>query len=570
MPLYCARRSSQELESGRTRTITPTPPASAPVRGGTLISSGRSEPRSFNRIASQNYTTELFTVLTQAKLLRINRATGELEARLAERWTSAPDGMSHTLTLREGIKWSDGTPFTVADVLFSFEATYAEGSVLASAAMVAGKPLAASSPDPRTVVVTFPQPFAPGLRLLDNLVIFPKHKLEAPLRAGKLMAAWSPATPPSEIVGLGPFRLARYEPGQRLVFERNPNYWNKDERGEQLPYLDSVVIEILPNQDAEIVRFQSGATDMMQEGLRATDVAQFRALEQQQKLQLLDLGVARDAPPMIFNMRGSRWEKDPRAPWFTRKEFRQALSHAVDREAYANTVYLGEAVPVHGPVTPGNREWFWPDIPRYRYSLESARKLLEGLGLRNRDGDEWLEDEKGTEARFTLEVFGGAREIERGAEVFRDDVRKAGIAVDVVKLESNTVIQHVTSGDFEVAFAPFQLTDPDPAVSQDFWLSSGASHMWNIEQKTPATDWEREIDALIHKQSITFDMAERKKLFIEAQRLFAENLPMLHFAAPRIYFAVSPRVTHMTPMLQRPQVLWNAERIALKPGAGPS
>ncbi len=567
VPLFRARFSQPAPERASAPASQLNQPPSAPVRGGTLTVTSRSEPRSFNRMATQMFPTELFTLLTQAKLVRINRSTGELEPWLAERWSSSDDGLTHTFTLRENIKWSDGVPFTAADVLFSFEAVY-QGGVLASALSIGDKPLTATSPDPRTVVVRYPAPLAPGVRLLDNLVILPKHKLEGALRAGTFNQAWPSTTAPGELAGLGPFVLARYEPGQRLVYDRNPHYWRTDDRGQALPYLDRIVVEIVPQQDAEIVRLQAGQTDAMQSSLRATDVTAFRQLKDQGKVQLKDLGVAAESTPFFFNLRPEKWRGDARGAWLPRKEFRKAISHAVDREAFANTVFLGEAVPVHGPITPGNRDWFWSGVPRYQYSVEQARTLLESIGLRNRDSDEWLEDEKGTEARFSLEIFGGNAIIERSAEVLRDDLRQVGIAVDVVPLEANAVIEHVETGKYDAVMVAFQLTDLDPAISQDFWTSSGASHFWNPSQKTPATDWEREIDELIHKQAVIADREERKKIFNQVQRIFSDHLPMLYFAAPRVYIALSPRVTHTTPAAQQPQVLWNAEVIAVRPETG--
>ena len=117
--------------------------------------------------------------------------------------------------------------------------------------------------------------------------------------------------------------------------------------------------------------------------------------------KLIELGVSVDPDSFFFNLRSPYWAKDPRRDWITRKEFRQAISHAIDREAFANTVFLGAGVPIWGPVTPGNQHWFSPNVPRYGYSLERAKEILAGLGLTNRDADEWLEDAKGTEARFT-------------------------------------------------------------------------------------------------------------------------------------------------------------------------
>jgi peptide/nickel transport system substrate-binding protein len=274
--------------------------------------------------------------------------------------------------------------------------------------------------------------------------------------------------------------------------------------------------------------------------------------------------VTPNADAFLFNLRPSRWTRNPRGSWLPRKEFRQALSHAVDREAFANTVFLGAAVPVHGPTTPGNARWFWPSIPRYEFSRDKARALLLGLGLANRDGDEWLEDAKGTEARFSVLVFRGNAILERSAAVLRDDFRRIGVAMDIVALETGAVRARVVSGEFESAMVQFTTTDLDPAMSKDFWMSSGAAHFWNPGQRAPATDWEREIDELMRKQASTADEPERKRLFNEVQRLFAENLPALYFAAPRVYVATSSRLINLQPALIRPQVIWSADTLAVR------
>src|SRR5207244_766098 len=112
------------------------------------------------------------------------------------------------------------------------------GSVVGTSLQVDGKPLAAAAPDPMTVVVTFPAPFGPGVRILHNLPILPRHKLGASLAGGTFANAWGLGTPLDDIAGLGPFLIREYSPGQRMVFTRNPKYWRKDARGEALPYLD--------------------------------------------------------------------------------------------------------------------------------------------------------------------------------------------------------------------------------------------------------------------------------------------------------------------------------------------
>lgn len=535
------------------------------TRGGMLSSSLRSEPRTFNRWVNRDFATDLISQLTQSKLIRINRSTQEIEPALAESWTVSPDNRTFTLTLREAA-WSDGVPFTSADVVFSFQAIYdpKANSVLASSLQVGGQPLAVTAPDARTVVITYPGAFGPGIAILDNLTLAPKHKLEAALAAGTFPQAWGVAAPITDLVSLGPFVLTRYEPGQRLVFDRNTRYWKKDAAGVALPYLDQMFLEIVPDQNAELVRLQAGQIDMLQQQVRPEDVATLRPLVDQGKLQLLELGVSTDPDLFFFNLRPRQWAKDPRGTWMPRKEFRQAISHAVDREAFANTVFLGAGVPIWGPVTPGNQKWFSPNVPRYAHSLDKAKELLAGLGLANRDADEWLEDEQGTEARFTLLTYRGNSSLERGSAVLREDLRPLGIAVDVVALEQGALIERMVKGDFDAISFFISSSNLDPAMNSDFWLSSGSAHIWNMGQATPATEWEKQIDGLMHAMTSSTDQEERKRLFNQVQDIFAEHLPVIYFVAPRMYMGVSARVGSMSPSILRPQLLWASDTISVR------
>jgi peptide/nickel transport system substrate-binding protein len=536
------------------------------TRGGTLTSTLRSEPRSFNRMTHPQAATDIYATLTQGKLVRVNRATQEAEPSLAERWTVSADGTMYTLTLREGVAWSDGVPFTSADVVFSFEAVYhpKSGSQTGSALLINGAPLKVSAPDARTVVVQYPAAFGPGVKLLDNLILVPKHKLQAALDAGTFVQAWAAGAPLADLIAIGPFMLTAYEPGQRLVFARNPRYWKKDNTGQPLPYLDRLILEVVPDQNAELVRLQSGQIDMAQQQVRAEDIATLRPLVDQGKLQMLEVGVGTDPDVFFINLKASKWAKDPRGAWITRKEFRQAISHAVDREAFANTVFLGAGVPIWGPVTPGNANWFSPNVPRYPFSIERARALLTGLGLVNRDADEWLEDEKGTEVRFSVLTYKGNTSLERGAAVLRDDLRPLGIALDVSVIEQGALQTSMVKGDFDAIFFVYFASALDPAMSLDFWLSSGSANIWDITQSTPVFEWERAIDALMLKQAAAADPAERKRLFDQVQNIFAENLPALYFVAPRIYMGVNTRVGGLTPSVLRPQLLWSADHITVR------
>jgi peptide/nickel transport system substrate-binding protein len=539
--------------------------APAGQRGGQLVGSIRAEIRSYNRAVSRDQNTEVLSLLLHGRLVRINRSTFELEPWLAERWESSDDGRTHTLHLREGVTWSDGVPLTADDVLFSFRASYApnSGSVLGSSLLVAGQPIRASAPDPNTVVLTYPGPSGPGLRLLDNLVILPKHKLEAALDNGTFATAWDSTAPPSEIVGTGPFVVREYQPGQRIVLDRNPRYWRTAPDGGALPYLDQLVLEIVPDQNAELLRLQSGDIDLTQSELRAEDYVAARRAEEQGQLKILELGVGTDADAFWFCLKPEVKGDDPRFAFVQRPEFRQAISHAVDRELFADDVFLSAAVPIWGPITPGNRPWFWPDVPRYRPDLDASRKLLASIGLEDRNGNGVVEDLRGTEARFTVVTQRGIGFYERGTAFLRESAARVGIALDIAPLENSALIERLLACNYDAIYYRPLATDLDPAGNPDFWLSSGGAHLWNMNQRAPMTDWERRIDTLMLEQAATTDPDRRIELFRDVQRIFAENLPVLYFAAPRLYYAHSARVAGIEPSVLRPPALWNADMISV-------
>jgi peptide/nickel transport system substrate-binding protein len=547
------------LASACTRTPPgPQPAASGPVRGGTLTASLRSEPSTFNRFApnSNQAAVDALTRLTHASLVRLNRVTGEPEPWLAERWTSSPDGRTLTLTLREGVKFSDGQPFTSEDVMFSFRALYdpAVDSALASGVKVQGHPLQIAAPDARTVVITMPAPFAAGAALLDNVPIYPKHQLQPALDAHTFGAAWGVTTKPGTMAGLGPFVLSEYVAGEHLTFTRNPNYWQKDAAGAALPYLDRIVIEIVPTQDAEILRLQAGSLDLMtQADVRPEDIAALRRLRDQGSLQLAEAGVSVDPNTLWFNLTpGAAVEKTK--PYLQRVEFRQAISYAVDRDAIVNTVYLGAAAAIDGPVTPGNKVWYSDSAPKYPHDVARAKALLAGLRLTDRNGDGMLDDAAGRPVRFSILTQRGHIR-ERTATMIQEQLRQVGIAVDVVGLDVQSIFGRFGSGDYESIYYGFQASAFDPAINADFWRSGGSGHVWNVGAPAP---WERVIDDLMSRQAAAPSLAERQRLFAEVQKVFGENLPAIYFVSQKVNVAMSRRVGGAVPVLLDPKILWNA------------
>jgi peptide/nickel transport system substrate-binding protein len=543
--------------------------AKSPVSGenagsGPLIATFRSEPKSFNRLVAASAPENLLTLLTQATLVRVNRATGELEPRLASDWTKSADGLTWTVHLQKGLTFSDGAPFTSADVVFTFQALYDErvGSAMASSFTFVGKPLRVSAVDANTVQVVFPTPYGPGLSILDSLPILPRHKLSAALDAGTFLAAWNVKTPPGEVVGLGPFVLAEYTSGQRLRFTRNPHFWRRDAHGLALPYLDEVVVQIVPERNGEMLRLESGSADLTDDFARAEDMTALRQYVDQGQIRLADAGIDINPNHLWFNLKpGAVRAKD--RPWLQKEEFRKAISYAIDRQKIVDTVYLGAAIPIYGPITPGNREWYVPTLPKTEHDLARARALLTSIGLVDRNHDGMLDDPGGRPLKFSILTQKGDTIRERTVAVIQQELAQVGLTVDVEPVERGAIPARSGSGDYDAIYFGVLSDAFDPARNLDYWMSSGSFHFWNPGQLKPATPWEAKIDDLMRQQASTLDSEARHRLFEEAQRTLADHMPSLYFAAPKQTVATSARLSGATPSVMSPPVLWNAEVLSL-------
>jgi peptide/nickel transport system substrate-binding protein len=317
-------------------------------------------------------------------------------------------------------------------------------------------------------------------------------------------------------------------------------------------------------QDTEAVRVEAGEVDVMSNGdIRPEDYTAFKRAADRGTLRLIEAGIGVDPNMLWFNLAPSAAAVGKK-PWLRRKEFRQAISFAVDRQAIVNTVYLGEAVPIYGPITPGNPTWYSPSsVPAYPHDVVRARQLLAAAGLADRNGDGMLEDASGAPVRFSILTQAGHTIRERTIAVVQEDLREVGVGVDTVTLDLPSIFQRFGKGDYESIYFGFQASELDPAAHSQFWLSSGTFHVWNPRQRTPGTAWERRIDELTRKQMASSDLAERQRLFTEAQRILGEELPAVYFAAPRTILAVSARVVNPQPSVLIPQLLWSADTLAV-------
>jgi len=527
-----------------------------------IVATLRTEPESFNRLVSASAAVDVITHVIHAPLIKVDRQTGALMPWLAERW-DALSPTSYRLHLARDVRFSDGAPFTAGDVLFTFRALYDErvNSALATGFRVADKPLAVTAEDSHTVRIDFPAEYGPGLAIMDVLPILPRHRLEEALNAGRFAQEWAASAPPESIVGLGPFVVRDVRAGEAITFARNPHYF----RRARLPgaIADVIVVRIVPDQSAEIVQLESGAADLVTSGLRAEDIASFRRLEQQGRVKLHDVGVALDPNALWFNLKAGAPAAAER-PWLQRTGLRQAISRGVDRQRIVDTVFLGAAEPVVTPITPGHGPWFAGDVRPPARDITEAGRLLSTIGLDDRNGDGLREDANGRPARIVLLTQKGHTIRERTAAIVQEDLRRIGLAVDIVALETGALIARIGSGDYDAVLFGLQASSADPALNLDFWMPSGAFHLWNPGQTTPVNEWEARIASLMEIVARSANQDERHRAFHEVQRVFAAELPAIYFAAPRVVVPASARLTGVRPAVLLPHVLWMPEALGAR------
>jgi peptide/nickel transport system substrate-binding protein len=542
--------------------------------GGRLVISLRAEPKTLNPLTAADAPSREVIGTMQADLVHINRATQLTEPALAKSWKISPDGLQYTLTLRQGLRFSDGHPLDADDVLFTFR-VYLDESVHATQRdqlIVGGKPITVSKVDAQTLVFQFAKPDGVEERFFDGFAILPRHLLEKPYQEGKLGQIWTTATPPSGWAGLGPFRLKEYVAGQKLVLERNPYYWKTDTKGNRLPYLDELVFLFVPSADAQVLRFQSGETDI----ISRLSAENFSVLGRQARgYSMSDAGPGLEYNFLFFNLNdlGEKSSADltRKQKWFRDVRFRQAISAAVDREAIVRLVYQGRGAALWGPVTPGNRRWVNSSIPHSPRSLESARALLKEAGFSwstAANGESALLDPEGRPIEFSILTSSSNADRTKMATLIQDDLKQLGMHVQVVPLEFRSLIDRVTqTKEYDACLLGLASFDADPTPDLNVWLSSGGTHLWNPSQSHPATPWEAEIDRLMEQQLSTPGYDQRKKLYDRVQEILAENQPMIFLASPDILVGAKNSIANFHPAVLEPYVLWNVEQLYFRNSA---
>jgi peptide/nickel transport system substrate-binding protein len=539
--------------------------------GGRAVVSLRAEPRTLNPLTAADAPSRELIGAMQADLIHINRATQLTEPSLAKSWKVSPDGLQYTLVLRKGLHFSDGQPLDTDDVVFTMRA-YLDENVHATQRdllIVGGKPITVRKLDASTVVFQLAKPYGAGERLFDGLAILPRHLLEKSYLEGKLAQSGTLSTPGNQWAGAGPYRLKEYIPGQKLVLERNPFYWKSDAKGNTLPYLDELVFLFVASADAQVLRFQSGETDM----ISRLGAENFSVLSRQQHgYTMTDAGPGLEYNFLFFNLNALGDKASPaaaqRSRWFHEVKFRQAVSAAIDRDAIVRLVYQGRGAALWGPVTPGNRRWINTTVAHPARSLEQARALLKEAGFvlkTDVNGEPSLVDADGKAVEFSILASSSNADRTKMAAIIQDDLKELGMHVQVVPLEFRSLIDRVTqTKEYDACVLGLASFDADPNSDLNVWLSSGGTHLWNPSQAHPATPWEAEIDGLMEQQLATPSFEQRKKLYNRVQQILADYQPMIFLASPDILTGAKNNIGNFRPAVLEPYVLWNVEQLFVR------
>jgi peptide/nickel transport system substrate-binding protein len=545
------------------------------VRGGRLVLAEFGDPKTFNPVTA-NETSSLDIIYKMFdSLVHKDHATQEMTPGLAESWSVAPDQKTWTFKLRKGLRWSDGQPLTADDVVFTFkDVIYNKEipNVQADALRVDGKDFAVEKVDDLTVRITTPDVFAPFLEFAGNsAMIVPRHRLAQAVAQKSFESAYGINTPPGELVCSGPYRLKQFKPGELTLLERNPHYYAVDTRGTQLPYLDNVMVVVVPDQNAISLRFLAGELDA-QEFVRPEEAARYRKEAARGGFRLHELGVSSTRDMLIFNQNtgkskaGKPYVEPKHLRWFRDTRFRQAIAFAIDRTAIVKATLSGEGSPQFGFVTSSNEKWHNPNVPQYPFDPAKARALLKQLGIEDRNGDGLLEDADGTPVEFELNTNAGNSRREKGSVLVQQDLKNLGIKINYRPLEFNALVTKLSSSfDFECIFLGLVAESPEPATSLNVLRSNGFTHQWFPRQPQPSTEWEARIDDLMNRNLKTLDFAERKRLFDEVQYILADQVPVIYTAAMNGFCAVRSSVRNVRPSsMMNTRVTWNIEELYFK------
>lgn len=512
--------------------------------GGELVSSTIGEgPKTFNPFNCKDNTSQTMASVMYDGLLTSDPITGQPTPKLAKSFSISPDGKTYTIKLRHGIKWSDGKPITADDVVFTWNdiifAGFGDTSTRDSI-VIDGKLPTVKKIDNYTVEFTTPKPFAPFIRMLSTSIA-PKHVFMPAIKKGTTYfdSFLSTNTKPSDFVVSGAFKLKEYVPAQRVVFERNPNYYEINSKGQKLPYLDKLVYLIVGDLNNEVLKFEAKELDVI--SLQGSKVARYKSLEPHSDFKLYNLGPDTGTMYLSMNLnnrkndKGKYYVTPDKQMWFQDLNFRKAVDYAIDRKNMVLNIANGIGAPLFTPESL-NSIYLNKNLKPYDKNLNKSKQLLKKSGF-YLDKKGKLFDKHGHRVEFDLYTNAGNTEREAIGVMVKQDLEDLGMKVNFKPIEFNSLVNKLVSTyDWDMVIMGLTGSPLEPNGGKNVWLSDGRLHMFNQrtpqEGKAKILPWEKELDYLYTQGALATKFEDRKKYYDKYQEVVYNEKPMIYIYSP--------------------------------------
>ncbi len=510
--------------------------------GGSFVDSTIGEgPKTFNPFNTKDNISSQMSEIMYDGLVTTNPVTGETIPKLAKSFSV--NGKEYIVKLRHGLKWSDGKPITADDVVFTWQDIIFDGfgnTSIRDSVVINGKLPTVEKIDDYTVKFVTPEPFAPFLRLLSS-PIAPKHIFQPAVNRGKeyFEGFLSTNTNPKEFVTSGAFRLKEYVPAQRVVFEKNPNYYVINKEGKKLPYLDKLVYLIVGDINNQVLKFEGGELDEI--SLQGANVARFKEMEKHSDFTVYNIGPDTGTMYLSMNMNnrkdenGKYYVAPKKQVWFQDKNFRQAVDYAIDRKNMVFNIANGLGYPLFTPETL-NSIYLNKNLKPYDKDLDKSKELLKKSGY-YWDKAGHLIDKFGNHVEFDLYTNAGNTEREAIGVMVKQDLEDLGMKINFKPIEFNSLVNKLMSSlDWDMVIMGFTGSPLEPNGGKNVWLSDGTLHIFNQRLEKDANSsryaFEKRIDYLYTQGALATKFEDRKKYYDEYQAIVYDEKPLIYIYSP--------------------------------------
>lgn len=538
--------------------------------GGRIITSTIGEgPKTFNPFTAKDATSSQMASMMYDGLVTSNPVTGEVIPKLAK--SIEIKGNDYIVHLRHGIKWSDNKPITADDVMFTWKDIIFAGlgnTSVRDSVIIDGELPIIKKIDDYTVVFTISKPFAPFLRQLTT-PIAPKHYFTSfdnwEESFDRILAS---TVNPKDIVYSGAYHLKKYVPAQRVVFEKNPNYYEVNLENKKLPYLNQVVYLIVGDLNNEILKFEAKEIDTI--GLKGSTVARYKAKEAKSDYTIYNLGADTGTMFLAINLnnrvdeKGKPYVEPIKQKWFSDINFRTAIDYAIDRESLVTNIAQGLAEPLFTAESL-NGIYLNKNIKGHSRDLNIAQEYLQKGGYKL-DNNGILQDKYGNKVEFDLYTNAGNTERESIGVMIKQDLSNLGITVNFKPVEFNTLVNKLTNSyDWDMAIMGLTGSPLEPHNGKNVWASNGPLHLFNQRpigglKNDDRLFWEKELDKIFETAALQLNFADRKKYYDRYQNIIYNQRPIIYLYSPIRIVAIRRKFKNVYPTTLS-GILYNIEEI---------